>query len=123
MTIKNLDYNYAITIKHIERASQVTEDELAYIMMEYISRQKGIYVYHSIELDSKGRPHIHGHFMARKGIRYNLYKKKGYHIHVDPLPTTQDVQTWIEYIKKDDDDSIKYIMNLTREEYCFLDEQ
>lgn len=114
-------FNYGITIKHIELNSTMGELDLFNVMLDYIKRQKGLYVIHTYEFDTNNRLHLHGHFMARKGIRYNLFQKKGWHIHVDPLPTTQDVETWTNYIKKDYTSAQAWLNHMRQGEYEFVD--
>lgn len=100
--------NYGFTIKYI-RARTVHEDDESIrnatfvIMDEMIKRHKAIRVDYTYEKDSLGRIHIHGYMLARKGIRLNLYKKPYWHIHIDHLPTTEDVLNWTRYIHKEND--------------------
>lgn len=95
------DFNYGITIKCIQKGVFASENDLFTVMMECIDRHKGIMCEFYFETDSMNRKHIHGHFMARRGIRYNLYKKQFYTIHIDPLRHIHDVQQWLQYIKKE----------------------
>lgn len=111
------DFNYGITIKCIKTGEYKSESNLLARFAECIDRHKGIPIMYTFESDSLGRLHLHGLFMARKGIRLNLYKKPYYTIHIDPLKTIQDVQNWTNYIKKD---SYKEFMEkLINGEYMF----
>lgn len=118
-----MSFNYAITIKYIGNSdlNQIDESSHQLKLLSYIEKQKGIYVSHSFERDSKDRLHLHGHFMARKGIRYNLYKCRGWHIHVDPLPTTDDVKRWTDYMYKDSESANAILQYMRDGNYAFID--
>ncbi|AXF52667.1 MAG: hypothetical protein [Cressdnaviricota sp.] len=91
---------YGFTIKNIRHNAHSTVHELQDVMHRLIKSHKAIYVDHFIETDSLQRLHIHGTFMARKGILLSKFKEKFQHIHIDYLPTTADVHNWSIYIRK-----------------------
>lgn len=93
--------NYAITIKCIKSGYFADEQELHEVLCLCVVRHVGIICAYEYERDSLGRLHLHGHFMARKGIRLNLYKKPFYTVHIDPLKSIDDVQNWCNYMRKD----------------------
>lgn len=109
--------NYAATIKCIASGVQGDESELRTTFEALIKKHKGIYCSHTFEKDSISRLHLHGHFMARKGILLSLYKKKFFHIHVDPLSTIEDVNTWISYINKSSEQ--EWFKQLSSGQYLF----
>lgn len=92
---------YGFTIKCIKQDTVVERHELEIVMKQLISRHKAQYVQHYFEHDSMNRLHIHGTFMARKGILLSLFKKQFWTIHIDYLKTTEDVAQWSKYIQKD----------------------
>lgn len=92
--------NYAFTIKYIGAYSTKTKEDHLSVAMEMINRYWGELSDYSFELDSIDRVHIHGIFKARKGIKYSLFKKSHWHIHIDPLKSKLDLETWGSYIHK-----------------------
>lgn len=103
---------YAITIKYIRKGSFLDESELLSKFAMVADRYKGKIMKYTFEKDSMGRNHLHGIFVARKGIRLNLCKTPYYHIHIDPLKTLIDVQTWMDYIDKDQNGFTEFMKNL-----------
>lgn len=91
---------YGFTIKNIRHNAHTTAHELLDIMYRLIKSHKAIYVDHFFETDSLQRLHIHGTFMARKGLLLSKFKEKFYTIHLDYLPSIADVQNWSIYIRK-----------------------
>ncbi|AXH74173.1 MAG: hypothetical protein [Cressdnaviricota sp.] len=110
-------FNYGVTIKCIQKGILCTEEQYMTIFTSLINRHKGIYVQHTIEQDSLGRNHLHGHFIARKGIRLNLFKMPYYTIHIVPLPSVQDTEAWTDYINKQPFDI--FMQRYYRGEYLF----
>lgn len=92
---------YGFTIKCIKHNHCVEISELENIMYDMLSCHKGLYVQHYYEHDSLDRLHIHGTFMARKGLLKSRFKKQYWHIHIDHLKTTDDVENWTKYIHKE----------------------
>lgn len=95
---------YGITIKVIKQGYKpldyIAELELRDIFEEVVKLHKGIMCDSVYEEDSIKRKHLHGTFVARKGIRRNLYKKAYTHVHIDPLDSVSDVERWTHYIHK-----------------------
>jgi len=118
---KMSDTNYAITIKNILSNHQSTEQELSDLFVAIVNRHKGIYVDHVYERDSRGILHLHGHFMARKGIRKNLYKRYGYHIHIDCLKSIDDLKNWVTYMYKDERSD--WFKRLYNGDYLFIEKE
>jgi hypothetical protein len=112
--------NYGFTIKYIKARTDTLDDDFDIkidtykTMTELIARHKAIRVDYTYEYDSMNRVHIHGHMLARKGIRLNLYKKPYWHVHIDHLPSIDDVQNWIRYIHKESS------INEYKAEYMFI---
>lgn len=98
---------YGFTIKNIRHNAHCQVHELEDIMRRLIKSHKGIYVDHFSEEDSLGRWHIHGTFMARKGLLLSKFKEKFHTIHLDFLPTIFDVENWARYIRKCQPDQIQ----------------
>lgn len=92
--------NYGFTIKCIEHDIYADSLDLDVTMLHMLAKHKAIYVEHFYEKDSLGRLHIHGSFLARKGIRLNLFKRPFYTIHIDHLKEVADVERWAKYIRK-----------------------
>lgn len=92
---------YGITIKVIKTDYEATAQELTRILILVINKHNAVFVNAYFEYDSLNRIHLHGTFMARKGLRRNLVKIPYTHIHIDPLNTIADVENWTVYIKKD----------------------
>lgn len=92
---------YGFTIKNIKAGYYAKEHELLDIMYQLVHFNKATYVDHTFETDSIGRLHVHGTFMARKGLLLSRFKRPFYHIHLDHLKTTQDVRNWTLYINKE----------------------
>lgn len=109
---------YGFTIKCIKANSPAGQEETRDVMKELIARHHAILVSYEYEKDSIDRCHIHGTFMARKGIRLTLYTKKLWHIHIDYLPTQDDVQNWTRYIHKQDQECEQAVM----QNYSFVSE-
>lgn len=105
--------NYGFTIKCIRKGYENRKAELLIVATEMIRRFCGVLKDYTYEYDSKGRYHIHGYFIARKGIKYNLFKKPYWHIHIDHLRSQLDLETWCSYIHKDE-------KVLGDDEYCFI---
>lgn len=103
---------YAITIKYIRQGAFMSEAELLAKFASIVDRYKGMPKKYTFEQDSMGRNHLHGLFTARKGIRLNLCKTPYYHIHIDPLKTLIDVETWLNYIDKDQNGFNQFIDQL-----------
>lgn len=114
-----MTFNYGITIKCIERGRLANQAETLAVFMEVLNRYNGTYVIHTFERDSMDRIHLHGHFMARKGIRLNLYKKRFWTIHIDPLKEVQDLEAWTRYITKDKTGEVYWFDRLRRGENLF----
>lgn len=110
---------YGFTIKCIKAQYQATTEELKDIMIEMLAKHKAQYVDHFSEYDSLGRVHIHGTFMARKGILLSLFKKPFHTIHIDYLPTMNDVENWAQYIRSDQDGFKTFYGTLQNGEYLF----
>lgn len=92
--------NYGFTIKNIQHDYKNEKSDLLSVAMDMINKFKGELVDYAFECDSILRIHIHGIFKARKGIKYSLFKKKFYHIHIDTLHSQQDLSLWKNYIRK-----------------------
>lgn len=110
---------YGFTIKCLTK--QASRGSLEAVMHRMILKYKATYIEHVIEVDSKGRNHIHGTFTARKSLYCSLFKEKGYHIHIDALKTTEDVADWTKYIHDDDDMYKTWLNELRRGDYKFQD--
>lgn len=111
---------YGFTIKCIKHGVSTEVLQLEDIMHKLIARHKAIYVDHFIEYDSIQRAHIHGTFMARKGLLLNLFKVPYYTIHLDYLKSTLDVENWAKYIRSDQDGYKSYIKQRDDGEYLFI---
>lgn len=94
--------NYAFTIKNIKSHTIKTKEHHLAVAMEMINKFFGELADYAFEYDSINRVHIHGIFKCRKGIRYSLFKKQFWHIHIDPLFSKLDLESWQSYIHKTD---------------------
>lgn len=110
---------YGFTIKYIKANDTTSIEKLESIMRALILRHKATYVDHFIEYDSIKRAHIHGTFMARKGLLLNLFKYPYFHIHLDYLKSTSDVQNWAHYIRKDQDGFESFLKDIREGDYRF----
>jgi len=110
---------YAFTLKCLKKGT--TSGPLLGTMHKMIAKYKAIYVEHVFETDSKERLHIHGTFLARKSLYSRLFSEKFYHIHIDPLKTTEDLVRWTKYIHDDDDGYKKWYSELLKGAYKFSD--
>jgi len=111
---------YGFTIKYIKANETTTVDRLESVMRALILRHKATYVDHFIEYDSLQRAHIHGTFMARKGILLSLFKVPFVHIHIDHLKSMSDVHNWANYIRQDQDGFKSFLKDITNGEYLFI---
>lgn len=112
---------YGFTIKCIKHGYDSQVYELENIMQRMLACHKAIYVEHYYETDSIKRLHVHGTFMARKGILRSKFKQQYWHIHIDLLPTIEDVHNWSRYITKDQDQPIEdLISRRDKGEYLFI---
>jgi hypothetical protein len=113
---------YGFTIKCIKHGVSTESSQLEDIMRKLIARHKAIYVDHFVEYDSLQRAHIHGTFMARKGLLLSLFKVPYYHIHLDYLKTLSDVENWSQYIRSDqgEDKGLKQFLKDIQSEYLFI---
>lgn len=101
-----MSQNYAVTIKNIKTGYEPTRAETYSVYLDMLKTHKGIEHESHFELDSKGRVHLHGIFSARKNLKVDLYKKSYWHIYIVKLETTEDIQQWQAYIRKDQDKSL-----------------
>lgn len=97
---------YAITIKCIKKDYLATDNELIKVLTELENCHKGEVKDFSIERDSIARLHLHATMIARKSLRYTLYKKRYWHIYITRLMDRSDLIEWSKYIHKDDEKSI-----------------
>lgn len=111
---------YGFTIKCIKAQYQAKLEDLTEIMHRLISRHHAIYVEHFVEYDTLERPHIHGTFMARKGILLSLFKVPYHTVHVDYLPSIHDVENWANYIRADQDGYKSWLKELQDGQYKFI---
>lgn len=101
--MENLEVNEAInkswafTIKKLGgEASEVCEDDYINILDTF---SKAGQVTHAIhETDPKGRLHVHGVILLRKGFYRKMLCLQGFHVKLDEL---YNESGWIRYIKKD----------------------
>lgn len=111
---------YGFTIKCIKHGVSTEATSLEDIMRQLISFHKGIYVDHFIEYDRLDRAHIHGTFMARKGLLLNRFKIPFHTIHLDYLKSMADVENWSMYIRSDQDGYKSFEKRLRQGEYLFI---
>lgn len=112
--------SYAITIKVIKRDTESNEQDLKFYFDIVTKRHAATEIFYVYERDSKNRLHLHGEFIARKGIRYNLVKIPYVHIHITPLPTYEDECQWYDYCHKED---VKDFVKRCVSEYMFVDRE
>lgn len=90
-------------------------------MYRLIKSHKAIYVDHFVEYDSLKRPHIHGTFMARRGLLLSRFKEPYHTVHLDFLKTQNDQDNWYRYIRKEQYESIKEELNqILGSDYPFI---
>lgn len=110
---------YAVTIKCIKKDYVSTDNELIKVLCELEKAHKGEIRDFTIERDSINRLHLHATLIARKGLRYTLYRKKYWHLDITRLMSYQDLMNWTKYIHKDDcQNIIDYYEN---GDYHFID--
>lgn len=93
---------YAITIKCIKKDYKATDNETIKVLTELERAHKGNVRDFTIEYDSLNRVHLHATMIARKGLRYTLYRKKYWHLDITRLMKYGDLIAWTKYIHKDD---------------------
>lgn len=102
MDIYNSKAFYAVTIKCIKKDYYATDTELIKVLTELERAHKGEIHDFTIERDSLDRLHLHATMIARKGLRYTLFRKKYWHLDITRLMSHQDLVQWTKYIHKDD---------------------
>lgn len=109
---------YAVTIKCIRKGWIASEDETEEVYNALLYTYRATSFKHTFEKDRLGRYHLHGCILVtRKNIKYSLFKKQYWHIHIDYLPTHEDRLNWLSYIQKDE--SEEFIKRLRDGEYVF----
>lgn len=112
---------YAVTIKNIKHKYFASENECIVQMKNLEKLHKAKIHDFTFELDSLGRNHIHAIMQARKGIRYNLYRKPYWHIDIKRLETPNDCYRWMAYMHKESEEIVKLLEYFTNGENHFVD--
>lgn len=92
---------YGFTLKYIKHNVLWNEEQYMLAISNMEKTYKGTVLDYRFEKDSLDRLHAHGTLLARKGLRYTLYKVHYLHVHLDELKTKADEINWDNYINKD----------------------
>lgn len=117
----NIDNTYySFTMKWIKKDDKIDHEKLYAYMLGMLKKYKAEYCTHSIEHDSLGRLHLHGVFIASRKLRYTSFKVKYLHVYVRRIQSNEDLENWVDYIHKEENESIRSYF--TNGENHFLEE-
>lgn len=95
--MKDTNQKWAFTYKKLGKTS--ADDN--YDLVKKHLNTYGLVMKSFIELDSLGKPHIHGTVLLRRGMLRKNLRVQGYNMHLSQLTTDLEEQAWDNYITKD----------------------
>ncbi len=92
-------FYYGITIKCNKKGEGDTRDEVDAIADNLLSHSSVIAIpKREYEVDSKGKPHIHGVLTSSRPLKYTDHKVKGWHLYFKRIYSHTG---WYKYVQKD----------------------